>query len=158
MRALLLVAVAAVTACVHNTKDSRREATKVFVSGKAYLCGEPGMFRPAVGRTLRLVTGHEVLAEDVVGHDGSYVLHPHEPREVTEPVYIEAGSKRVTLANNFASWLQDHLSYRGDIEFPCGNEEYARAAAPRADVTPQEPVAEPPGDARTPSPRLLPKH
>jgi hypothetical protein len=157
MRGPLALAVLAL-GCVHNSQDSRREATKVFVSGKAYLCTEPGTLpRPAAGRTLRLVTRSEVLAEDVVGPDGSYVLHPHEPREVTEPVYVEAGSKHVTLANNFASWLQDHLSYRGDIEFPCGNEEYARAAAPRADVTPQESAAEAPAPARTPSPKLIPQ-
>src|SRR4051812_15539914 len=106
-------------ACVHNTQDSRREAASVFVSGKAYLCTAPGGFgKPAQGRAVRLVTHSRVLAEDIVGPDGSYVLHPRAAEQVTEPVYVEAGSKRVTLANNYASWIQDHIHYDYTVYFP----------------------------------------
>src|SRR5262249_43581695 len=114
-----LSALALAAACTHSLKDTRHTASKVFVSGTAYACGTDalGLARPARGETIRLVAGELVLAEDVVAIDGRFVLHPHQSDIVTGPMFVVAGTRRISLANEYASWLQDNLSWSGDVTF-----------------------------------------
>ena len=97
------------------------------------------------------MVGQQVLAQDVVGPDGSFVLHPRQDEPVSGPVVIEADGKRLSLANDYASWLQSHLHYRAEVQFGCADP----AAAPSAAVAP-EPTAEPPAAAPPPA-RLIPR-
>ena len=87
-----------------------------------------------------------MLAEDVVGPDGSFVLHPKQEGPVTGPVFIDAGGRQLSLANDYASWMQDHLGYRADVTFPCED-------APLRDAVREEPASAP---ARPP-PSLIPQ-
>lgn len=98
----------------------------------------------AVGKTVRLIVDEWVAAEDVVGPDGSFVLHPREDRAVSGRVYLEAGTSRMSLANDYASWIQDHLNFRAEVNFGCGPQP-ADAGAEEATTT------------RLPPPSLIPK-
>jgi hypothetical protein len=126
MGRLLATMTALLLACAHE----RPSAERLFVSGTAYECGKEPMGRFAVGKTVRLKAGDIVLAEDVVGTDGKFVLHPREDKDFSGPVYIEAGSTRVSLANTYASWLQEHLSWHSTLHYGC--KPLAEKAATRA--------------------------
>ena len=148
-RRLVLAAVLC-AACAHQKPNAER----LFVAGTAYLCSEPyarGKF--AVGKTIRLMGGSEVLAEDVVGPDGSFVLHPRFEKPVEGPIAIDAGGKRISLANDYASWLQDHLRYTAEVQFPC--ESAGPVGTPAPEALPREP--EPAPAMRPPPARLIPK-
>lgn len=137
--------------CAHQKPNSER----LFVAGKAYLCSEAftrGKF--AVGKTIRLMGGEEVLAEDVTGPDGSFVLHPRFEQPVEGRISLEAGGRRISLANDYATWLQDHLHVTAEVQFPC---ESAKPVAPPPEAPAQapEPVNEPP--SRPLPAQLLPK-
>ncbi len=100
---LLLVAsssLAVTAACVH---DARLKATSYFVSGRVYACG----VQYAAGKTMRLTSGGFLLAADVVGPDGRFVLHPKEEQAVGGPVYLEVDGHKSELANDYAPWLQN---------------------------------------------------
>ena len=134
--------------CAHRAPNAER----FFVAGTAYLCSPQftrGKF--AVGKTVRLMTGAQVLAQDVVGPDGSFVLHPRQDEPVSGPVVIEADGKRLSLTNDYASWLQSHLHYRAEVQFGC----VAQPAASTGAGT-SEPIAEPPAAAPPPA-RLIPR-
>jgi len=60
---------------------------------------------------------------------------------VIGPIFLDAGGKRLSLANDYASWVQDHLHYRAEVQFAC---ERPSPAAP--------PPLRPPPRA-TPAPR-----
>jgi len=149
-RCFLLLAAGLCAACAHRKPSTER----LFVAGKAYLCSEAytrGKF--AVGKTVRLMCGDTVLAEDVVGPDGSFVLHPKLDQPVEGRVYLDAEGKQLTLGNDYASWLQNHIHYRAEVQFAC---EAPKAAAPVAAPPPEpEPVDEP--ALRPPPAQLLPK-
>lgn len=158
-----LVACAALwAACLHNTRDLRRDAAHIVVSGKAYLCGgqEYSFSQVAAGKTIRLVTDEGVLAEDVVALDGSFVLSPKAPQTVTGPIYLEAGDRRIALANDYASWLQNEVTYKAKVQFGCGPAEsdrvVARPAFPARGIDAGTPAER--SDGRVPSSRLLPKN
>lgn len=144
---ILLWVAALCASCAHQKPNAGR----LFVAGKAYLCSDAyarGKF--AVGKTVRLMGGNQVLAEDVVGPDGSFVLHPRQDQPVEGRIYLDAEGKQLSLANDYASWLQDHLHYRAEVQFAC---EAPTPAAPPVDRS--EPVNEP--MTRPPPAQLIPK-
>ena len=150
-RHLLLFTAVLCASCAHQ----KPSADKLFIAGKAYLCSEAYARGPfAVGRTIRLMGGNQVLAEDVVGPDGSFVLHPRLDQPVEGRIYLDAGGKQLSLANDYASWLQDHLHYRAEVQFACESPRPAVTPAP-APVRAPEPVNEP--ALRPPPAQLIPK-
>lgn len=40
-------------------------------------------------------------------------------RSPTGPLFIDAGGRQLSLANDYASWLQNHLVNRADVTFAC---------------------------------------
>lgn len=137
---------------------SKPNTERLFVSGKAYLCAaafEVG--KPAVGKTIRLIAGGQVLAEDVVGPDGSFVLHPRLDQPVSGAVFIEGEGQRLSLANDYASWIQNHLRYTAELRLGCGSVsplEPAPAAAKAAEPEVAEPVRPPPPSKLIPTRNL----
>lgn len=140
---------AAVAACVHPNSVPRTD--QLFVRGKAYECVDAAkpLSAVATGKTVQLVVGQQVLDEDVVGPDGSFVLHPKRDAEVTGQVFIVAGKNRVSLANDYASWMQNNLTAQVTLTFSCAEE------APSTQR--EERPASPAPALRPPSPRLTPR-
>ena len=106
MTRLWLIAPLLLAACVHAPRTQ-----SLFVSGKAHECAGTLFDKPAAGRTLHLVVGRTVVARDVVGPDGSFVLHPKDDYDVSGPAFVEVDGSHVPLSNDFASWLQEHLHH-----------------------------------------------
>lgn len=113
---------AAVAACVHPNSVPRTD--QLFVRGKAYECVDATkpLSAVATGKTVQLVVGQQVLDEDVVGPDGSFVLHPKREAELTGQVFVVAGKNRVSLANDYASWMQNNLTAQVTLTFSCADE------------------------------------
>jgi hypothetical protein len=144
-----LAATALLAACAHEKPSAER----LFVAGTIYECGAAPLHKYAVGKTVRLVAGNDVLAEDVVGPDGTIVLHPRDDRYVEGAIYVEAGSNRMSLTNDYASWMQEHIHNRVTMTYGCGP---APAAAAGQKTAAQEPEEEAP--VRRPPPSNLVPH
>lgn len=138
-------------ACVHRAPDTRN----LFVSGKAHACVDRLPGKPAAGQAVRLVVGRAVVAEDVVGPDGSFVLHPKYDYDVSVPAVVEAGVVRVSLSNDFASWMQEHLHYQLLLCIP--PEGTDPASAPHT-LSTQSPGGDTPTPPMSPPPKgLIPR-
>ncbi|MHB8875314.1 MAG: hypothetical protein ACYC8T_16640 [Myxococcaceae bacterium] len=140
--------------CVH---DERSKAKHYHVSGKAWFdCDR----RPATGKKVRLVeSSGEVLAEDTVGLDGSFLLQPRGKRELKSEPYLEAGVRRTKLGSGgYASWMHSG-NYEATVTFACGEPDAVAAPAvpampPDAGHEKTQAADRPP--AKPPSSKLLP--
>lgn len=136
MTRLWLTAPLILAACVHRPPGTQ----SLFVSGKAHECVDRLPGRAASGQTVRLLVGKTVVATDVSGPDGSFVLHPKADSDVSGAAIVEAGATRVSLANDFASWLQAHMHYRLEL-----------CLAPNGDASTPYSISSPGGDVPTPA-------
>jgi hypothetical protein len=128
--------------CVHGPMTT----DQLNLSGKATQCtGVEGahLETPAVGRKVRLVLNGEVLAEDTVNADGTFVLRPRAVKDIHGTPYVETDEHRYKMTNDYASWMQDHIHWHGHLRFGCGDANLPPPAPPEQAMA-DEPTHPPP--------------